>query len=388
MESISTDFENWGPYLMKQFQLMYEKGEKCDLEISCNNQIFLVHRLIMSACSEYVKELGDKQHIILPEEVSCKALKMVLDFVYTGKIIFNREEKDDLLLAANLLNMRLLSELIKMEESCSFTLSMDDETEEKVNEDACAMNVESHNDVGASVPETRNAPQTPSQSNYKKKPSEVKNRPRASRNSVLPPLHKFPYLQQKFSASRTYGLITTLTEPVPSRFEIPASMMSECSYRFSFEDVSYETQPLFSESESFKALEQHHLLFLKKNRETSNHKRNYSNALYSPFDKYTPPYTVNSDNVTRKRENTSYLSKPDPIPPKRSAVTPTKKSDVPRYHNKNIKTNNVAVNVAVEPPPLIENPNVSSDAAIALHFSNTMAKSKIPEKAPEIIEVP
>lgn len=42
MEVIGTDFENWYPYLMKQFQLMYERGEKCDLEISCNKQIFLV----------------------------------------------------------------------------------------------------------------------------------------------------------------------------------------------------------------------------------------------------------------------------------------------------------------------------------------------------------
>lgn len=165
-------------------------------------------------------------------------------------------------------------------------------------------------------------------------------------------------------------------------------MMSECSYRFSFEDVSYETRALFNESDSFLALEQHHLQFLKKNRETSNHKRSYSNALYSPFDKYTPPYTVNSETTSRKRENTSYLTKPDPIPPKRSTPSTTKTPDVPKYHNKNIKTNNVAVNVVIEPPPLIENPNVSSDAAIALHFSNTMAKNKLPEKAPEIIEVP
>lgn len=42
MDSITSDFENWGPYLMKQFQQMYDKGERCDLEISCNKQIFLV----------------------------------------------------------------------------------------------------------------------------------------------------------------------------------------------------------------------------------------------------------------------------------------------------------------------------------------------------------
>lgn len=43
MEIITTDFENWGPYLMKQFQIMYEKGERCDLEISCRKQIFMVN---------------------------------------------------------------------------------------------------------------------------------------------------------------------------------------------------------------------------------------------------------------------------------------------------------------------------------------------------------
>lgn len=38
--------------------------------------------------------------------------------------MFNKEEKDDLLLASNLLNMRLLSELIKMEESVSTVVSI------------------------------------------------------------------------------------------------------------------------------------------------------------------------------------------------------------------------------------------------------------------------
>ncbi len=42
MDTVNTEFENWGVYLMKQFQAMYQKGERCDLEISCNKQIFLV----------------------------------------------------------------------------------------------------------------------------------------------------------------------------------------------------------------------------------------------------------------------------------------------------------------------------------------------------------
>jgi hypothetical protein len=48
MEIINTDFENWGSYLMKQFHTMYEKGERCDLEINCNKQIFLVSSLTIN----------------------------------------------------------------------------------------------------------------------------------------------------------------------------------------------------------------------------------------------------------------------------------------------------------------------------------------------------
>lgn len=66
---------------------------------------------------------------------------------------------------------------------------MDDEADEKPNDDSSAMNVENLNSIEADVPQSTNVPQ-PSQSNYKKKPSEVRNRPRSNRNSVLPPLHK------------------------------------------------------------------------------------------------------------------------------------------------------------------------------------------------------
>lgn len=166
-------------------------------------------------------------------------------------------------------------------------------------------------------------------------------------------------------------------------------MKIEYTYRSSFEDVSYETESLCAESESFPVLEQCHVQFLKKNRESSNHKRSYSNALYSPFDKYTPPYTVNSDNVLRKRDaSSSYLSRPDPTPPKRSTPS-TRTPEVPKYVNKNIKTAlPPPVKVVPERPPVIEIPNIPTDAAIVLQMSNVVSENKIPEKEPEIVEVP
>lgn len=44
---------------------------------------------------------------------------MYYRFVYSGKIIFHKEDKEDLLIAASLLNMRLLIELIKREDPVS-----------------------------------------------------------------------------------------------------------------------------------------------------------------------------------------------------------------------------------------------------------------------------
>lgn len=70
----------------------------CDVEIKAGDQVFLGHRIILSSSSAYFEamfrpELGlseGKQKSVTLHTVSPDIFKMLLDFIYTGKILINQ----------------------------------------------------------------------------------------------------------------------------------------------------------------------------------------------------------------------------------------------------------------------------------------------------------
>lgn len=97
---------------------------------------------------------------------------------------------------------------------------------------------------------------------------------------------------------------------MPSRLEIPDSILQSCPFQSSFEDVTYETGTLCSYESMDAPLQPVHEQFLKKLKETPQ-RRSFANALFSPFDKYTPPYNTSSEmHAPKKRESvtSSYLA--------------------------------------------------------------------------------
>ncbi|GAB0097917.1 hypothetical protein DMENIID0001_136000 [Sergentomyia squamirostris] len=85
-----------------------------DVTLACEGRRIHCHRVVLAACSSYFEELLDEnpaQHpiIILPKDVKFWALQALVDFMYRGEVNVMEVGFDDLVKAAELLNINCLN---------------------------------------------------------------------------------------------------------------------------------------------------------------------------------------------------------------------------------------------------------------------------------------
>ncbi|XP_056275467.1 kelch-like protein 10 [Pseudoliparis swirei] len=86
------------------------EGQFCDAVINVENVAFDVHRVILCKCSEYFIALfgrwcpADKKVFVIPG-VSPDAMRLIIEFAYTGSVSVTEEHVRELLLAADQLNV-------------------------------------------------------------------------------------------------------------------------------------------------------------------------------------------------------------------------------------------------------------------------------------------
>ena len=91
--------------ILKQLRLQRETGRFCDVVFHVNHQQYVAHRNILAACSHYFDNVFDmtktpKEHL----SVVCQdniAFEMLIDYMYTGKIVIHRDNAIDLLRLAD-----------------------------------------------------------------------------------------------------------------------------------------------------------------------------------------------------------------------------------------------------------------------------------------------
>lgn len=84
-----------------------QTGQLCDAVLKVDNEEFMVHRAIMSACSPYFRALftndmfgADKREVIIPG-VSPEIMKIIIDYAYTREAPIGGENVEKLLPAAD-----------------------------------------------------------------------------------------------------------------------------------------------------------------------------------------------------------------------------------------------------------------------------------------------
>ena len=86
-----------------------EQGEFMDVGLKVGGEIFSAHRIVLAASSDYfhamfahgMKESNQEVIELKDESISAAALKIVLDFIYSGDLLVNDETVFDVLVAAD-----------------------------------------------------------------------------------------------------------------------------------------------------------------------------------------------------------------------------------------------------------------------------------------------
>ncbi|XP_046747755.1 uncharacterized protein LOC124412148 isoform X2 [Diprion similis] len=99
--------------ILQVFMEHLSSEQLVDVTLSCQGQFVKAHRMILSACSPYFQELFKhhtaKHPVVILNGIKCEDLQMIIKFMYHGEIRVQEAELDDLLAAAETLQIKGLS---------------------------------------------------------------------------------------------------------------------------------------------------------------------------------------------------------------------------------------------------------------------------------------
>jgi len=94
------------------FQSLRESEQLVDVTLSVDGQQFCCHRALLASASEYFRCLfttslaEQNQSLITISGVDASSMKLVLDYIYTGRVELNSDIVQNLLSSANLFQLR------------------------------------------------------------------------------------------------------------------------------------------------------------------------------------------------------------------------------------------------------------------------------------------
>lgn len=102
---------NQGSGLASAFAQMYKDETLVDVTLSCGNNQVHAHRLVLSACSPYFRNMFEKQAnpfhypIVNIDNIYIEDLKLVLEFMYRGEVLIPTDRLTTVLRCATTLEV-------------------------------------------------------------------------------------------------------------------------------------------------------------------------------------------------------------------------------------------------------------------------------------------
>ncbi|ALC45665.1 Cp190 [Drosophila busckii] len=115
----SVKVDNWGVFFLQKLQNFFNKTDYCDLTLQFrDNSQLKVHRLVLSACTDYFNVLEQTcetidDALIMPAEFQADVVVPIVNFMYTGTLEFELKMYGKLLRTAKEMNMTVLLKLLE-----------------------------------------------------------------------------------------------------------------------------------------------------------------------------------------------------------------------------------------------------------------------------------
>ncbi|ROT71075.1 hypothetical protein C7M84_010624 [Penaeus vannamei] len=100
--------------LIRVFNSLLQSETFVDVTLACEGRHLKAHRLVLSACSPYFKELlvahPDKHPIVILKDVRYSELRTLIEFIYNGEVSVEQHDLADLLCTARELQIKGLAD--------------------------------------------------------------------------------------------------------------------------------------------------------------------------------------------------------------------------------------------------------------------------------------
>lgn len=250
--------DNWGIYFLQRLKHFFNRTDYCDLTLQFQDNAQLkVHRLVLSACTEYFELLERtcemyEDCLVMPDDLQADVVVPIVNFMYTGQLEFRLDLLERLHQTSQIMNMPVLTKLL-------------DAHRNQIPPPKSILNF-SNTSVKRSYSKTtdRAKPTTvSSSSNSNKRPFHKAFGSSTTTAVKKPTLPKQDVaINNGLSSHQTHSSPTTtlssavpkviLGEPRPTRYELPEELDSDNLFDNSFTSLSYTSQPLMVHPETTK----------------------------------------------------------------------------------------------------------------------------------------
>lgn len=119
VEVKSVKVDNWGVFFLQKLQNFFNKTDYCDLTLQFkDNSQLKVHRLVLSACTDFFNVLETRYNVtddilVMPKDLQADVVVPIVNFMYTGTLEFEVNMYGRLLKTAKDMNMTVLLKLLE-----------------------------------------------------------------------------------------------------------------------------------------------------------------------------------------------------------------------------------------------------------------------------------
>lgn len=255
VEVKSVKVDNWGVFFLQKLQNFFNKTDYCDLTLQFqDNSQLKVHRLVLSACTDYFNLLEQKYEIvddilIMPRDLQADVVVPIVNFMYTGTLEFEVNMYGRLLKTAKDMNMTVLLKLLEAHKraveptrAATQPVLLNKNANQRVNTYS-----------RAPIASTSNSSMATSQRTY------TPRKPQIKKPGVPQPQQRIPVSAAATAATymkrlpdsvqlvpKYKSVASTPVSKGPSRFDCSEDVILPDHFESSFDNISYESRPLIT----------------------------------------------------------------------------------------------------------------------------------------------
>ncbi|KAJ8714467.1 hypothetical protein PYW07_002692 [Mythimna separata] len=248
--------DNWGIYFLQRLKHFFNRTDYCDLTLQFQDNAQLkVHRLVLSACTEYFELLERtcemyEDCLVMPDDLQADVVVPIVNFMYTGHLEFKMDLLERLYQTSQILNMPVLSKLLESHRSLAPKAPAHSYSGIKKLPKQ-TIHIESSKTVKNIAPAGSSNKRSYSKAFdnnivYREKKTYQSNARTENVNSIAyrppSPISKEHFISQK----------TVVSDPRPTRYEVPEELDTDNIFDNSFCSISYTSQPLMVHPDTVK----------------------------------------------------------------------------------------------------------------------------------------